>query len=172
MAGGVNSVGAGLDIRLATAADLEAVAAIYNHYVIHSTCTFATDPEPPAYWENWLRTHTGKNPAIVAVRGGEVIGWGTLSGWNNRCAYRFTAENSVYVRDGCRGGGIGREILAELIRLARAAGLRSLVAQIADHQAASEALHERAGYRRVGVLEGVGFKFDRWIDVVIWQLQL
>ena len=161
-----------MNIRPVVPGDIPAVSEIYNHYVLNSTCTFATEPEGPAYWQSWLESHTGAYPAIVAEEEGRVVGWGALSRWNNRCAYRYSAENSVYVRPDCHRRGIGKALLAELIVLARKHGLQSLVAQIADHQAASETLHAAAGFRKVGCLESIGFKFDRWIDVVIWQLRL
>lgn len=162
----------GLIIREATAADLPAVAAIYNHFVAHSTCTFATEPEGEAYWSNWLATHHGAHPAIVAVRDGEVVGWGTLSRWNSRCAYRQTVENSVYVRHDVHRAGIGRRMLEELIRRARELKHRQIIAQIADDQDASKALHRSLGFAEVGVLREVGFKFGRWLDVGLWQLTL
>lgn len=161
-----------MNIRLASTADLPAIADIYHHYVVHSTCTFETEPRSTAAWAEWLAAHTGNTPAIIAEESGEVLGWGSLSRWNNRCAYRFSVENSVYVRADRHRRGIGRQLLADLIQRARALGLRSLVAQIADHQEASERLHESLGFRRVGCLERIGYKFDRWIDVVIWQLRL
>lgn len=161
-----------LTLRPATRADQAAIAEIYNHYVLHSTCTFATEPEDPAYWETWFKEHVGVYPAIVAVRGGEVLGWGSLSRWNARYAYRFSAEDTVYVADPRRGQGIGRAILEELIGLARQHGHRSILAQIAADQPASEALHQRLGFRLAGCLKEVGYKFDRWIDVRIWQLIL
>lgn len=158
--------------RLVTPDDLPAVADIYHHYVLHSTCTFEEAPRPSDQWLEWLEEHTGRTPAIVAIEAGEVVGWGSLSRWNTRCAYRFSVEDSVYVRPDCHRRGVGRGILGELIRLAREHRHRNLVAQIADHQAASESLHEQLGFTRVGCLEGVGYKFNRWIDVVIWQLKL
>lgn len=161
-----------LILRPAARADLSAIADIYNHYVAHSTCTFATEPETPAYWDAWLDEHTGPHPAIVAVDGPRLVGWGTLSRWNTRCAYRFSVEDSVYVEDALRGRGIGRDILAELIRLARSHGHHGILAQIADRQPASERLHRQLGFRCIGHIKEVGFKFDRWIDVSIWQCLL
>src|SRR5262249_46487632 len=144
-------------IRPAREADLPAVSDIYNHYVLHSTCTFAEEPEGPAYWDAWYRNHTGVHPAIVALDGDEIVGWGTLSKWNNRCAYRFSVEDSVYVKDGLHRRGVGRTLMTRLVELAREHGHRSVVAQIADHQPASEKLHEMFGFREVGCLEKVGF---------------
>ncbi|HKQ46880.1 MAG TPA: GNAT family N-acetyltransferase [Phycisphaerae bacterium] len=159
-------------LRPVRAADIPAVSAIYNHYVLNATCTFATEPEGEAYWRDWLAAHDGAHPAIVAEDSGQVVGWGSLSRWNNRCAYRFSVEDSVYIRTDQHRRGIGRLLLTELVALARTHGHRNIVAQIADHQPASEKLHEALGFRQVGVLEAIGFKFDRWIDVAIWQLRL
>jgi L-amino acid N-acyltransferase YncA len=165
-------MGAAMDLRQAQSGDLAAVAEIYNHYVLHSTCTFAEEPEGPDYWRDWFETHTGINPAIVAINDGQIVGWGTLSKWNRRCAYRFSVEDSVYVRPGLHRQGIGRTLLVELIRLAKTHGHHNIVAQIAEGQEPSEALHAALGFRRAGVLEKIGFKFDRWLDVGIWQLRL
>lgn len=161
-----------MDIRAVTVEDIAAVSAIYNHYVRTATCTFAIEPEGPAYWDMWLRTHAGPHPAVVAVDSGAVAGWGALSQWNSRCAYSHTVEDSVYVHPDCHRRGIGRAILSELIRRARTHGHRNIIAQIADHQAASERLHAAQGFEQVGCLREVGFKFNRWIDVAVWQLRL
>ncbi len=161
-----------LSIRHASDGDLPAISDIYNHYILHSTCTFSETPQNAAYWQDWLIEHAGPHPAIVAVRDSRIVGWGCLSAWQTRCAYRFSVENSVYVAPGRFREGIGAALLDELIALARQHGHRSLIAQIADHQSASEELHRRRGFRYVGCMEKVGFKFDRWIDVAIWQLSL
>lgn len=159
-------------VRPVRAVDIDAVAEIYNHYVVHSTCTFATQAEGSEYWQKWLTAHDEHHPAIVAEHTGRILGWASLSQWNNRCAYRFSAEDSVYVRPDLHRRGVGRLLLGELIDRGRQIGMRSIVAQIADHQAASEKLHAAFGFRLVGHLEAIGFKFDRWIDVGIWQWSL
>lgn len=161
-----------MEIRAALPEDIPAVSEIYNHYVRSSTCTFATEPEGPAYWEKWLSDHCEPYPAIVAIDAGRVTGWATLSRWNNRCAYRFSVEDSVYVLQECHGRGIGRALLKTLTEYARRFGHRNVIAQIADHQAASEKLHASQGFRQVGCLDRIGYKFDRWIDVAIWQLRI
>ncbi len=163
---------ADLTIRPASVGDLPAIGDIYNHYVLNSTCTFAETPQDAAYWRNWLAEHAAPHPAIVAIRDSQIVGWGCLSRWQTRCAYRFSVENSVYVEPDHFRQGIGAAILDELITLAREHDHRNLIAQIADHQTASEELHRRRGFRYVGCLEKVGFKFNRWIDVALWQLSL
>lgn len=159
-------------VRTAQPADIAAIGEIYNHYVVNATCTFATEPEGPDYWQAWQAARSDVYPAVVVEDQGHVIGWGTLSRWNSRCAYRFSAEDSVYIHPGHHRRGVGRAILSALVARARSAGHRNVIAQIADHQPASEALHAQFGFRKAGVLEGVGYKFDRWIDVAIWQLRL
>jgi L-amino acid N-acyltransferase YncA len=161
-----------MELRAVTAADLPAVGEIYNHYVLHSTCTFATEPEGEEYWRNWFSAHVGPHPAIVAVDEGKIVGWGTLSKWNNRCAYRFSVEDSVYIHKDQHRRGLGRTILTELVALARKHGHRNIVAQIAGDQLPSEKLHAALGFRKAGTLESIGYKFDKWIDVSIWQLRL
>lgn len=163
---------ASLDMRSAVQADLPAIRSIYDHYIAHSTCTFEVEPGDDESWQSWLDEHQGPHPAIVATRADEVVGWGTLSEWNRRCAYARTVEDSVYVDHRWRAQGVGRAILTRLIELARRHGHHVVIGQIADHQAASEALHSSLGFRRMGCLERVGFKFNRWIDVVIYELQL
>ncbi len=159
-------------IREARESDLPAIAEIYNYYVANSTCTFATEPEGPAYWQAWLTSHDKQHPAIVMEQDGRVVGWGSLTPWNKRCAYRFSIEDSVYVQTGLHRRGIGNALLGELIRLARELEFRNIVAQISNDQLASERLHAQHGFCLAGRLESIGYKFDRWIDVGIWQLKL
>jgi L-amino acid N-acyltransferase YncA len=159
-------------IRLATAEDLPAISEIYNYFVQFSACTFDTEPRQMPAWREWLAAHQDRTPVIVAVRNGETVGWGSLSKWNSRCAYRFSVEDSVYIKPGVHRQGLGRVLLGELIAQAQKHQHRNIVAQIADGITASIALHEAMGFRHIGTLKKIGYKFDRWIDVWIWQLQL
>jgi len=161
-----------MTIRRAAAADLPAIGDIYNYFVATSSCTFDTEPRPADGWHEWLKEHDDRTPAIVAIEAGRVVGWGSLSRWNNRCAYRFSVEDSVYVHKDAHGRGIGRCVLTELLRVARQHGHHNVIAQIAGDQPISEALHVALGFRKAGCLEKIGHKFDRWIDVGIWQLRL
>jgi len=159
-------------IRAATSADLGAINDIYNHFVLHSTCTYQEEPEQLESRHQWFAHHGERHPVIVAEADGQVIGWGSLSAYHPRSAYRFTVENSVYVhqRHHCRG--IGSRLLEELIRRARAAGHRAIIAGIDAEQAASVALHAKFGFKEVGNLKQVGFKFGRWLDVIYMELLL
>src|SRR5215813_2638805 len=109
-----------LDVQLrpATVADLNAINDIYNYYVERSTCTYAEKHETPDARRRWFDSHGPRHPIIVATHNGEVIGWGSLSPWNSRCAYRDSVENSVYIRHDLHGRGIGARLLEELLRRA------------------------------------------------------
>lgn len=159
-------------IRAATEADLEAIRAIYNHEVRHGTATFDTEEKSLADRHEWLARLRVKYPVIVACEGGEVVGWGALLPWSERKAYDATAENSVYVKESAQGRGVGKALLEELMREAKARGIRALIAKISDGNPASLGLHERCGFFRVGTLREVGFKFGRAIDVHILQALL
>jgi phosphinothricin acetyltransferase len=162
----------GLDIRPATAADLAAINAIYNHYVTTSTTTYQTVPSTAAERAAWFAGHDGLHPVVVAERDGDVVGWGSLSPFHPRDAYRNTVEDSIYIRHDQRRLGVGRALLADLIDRGRTIGHHSVVALIDAEQSASIALHESAGFVQVGRLFQVGHKFGRWLDVVYMQLML
>lgn len=159
-------------IRLAREADLDAINGIYNHYVVHATCTYQEEPETAEARRAWFARHGARHPVIVAEAGGRVVGWGSLSAYHARSAYRFTVEDSVYVADGCRGRGIGSALLRELVDRAATLGHHAIVAGIDAGQAASIALHARFGFEPVGRFNEVGFKFGQWLDVIYMELRV
>ena len=160
-------------IRPATEADLPGIFAIYDHEVLHGTATFDTEPKTEAGRLEWLHDDgNGKYPILVAEADGAVAGWARLHAWSNRCAYARAAENAVYVHRDHRGRGVGRALLAELIRLAPQRGVHVLLARIADGNPASVALHEAHGFRTIGVMRRVGEKFGRVLDVRLMDRQL
>ena len=120
----------------------------------------------------WLARHTARYPAIVAADAGNVMAYGCLSPYQAKRAFARTVEDSVYVRRGRRGAGLGRLILAELIRRAGVLGHRSVIARITAKNAASLRLHERHGFQLVGVELESAFKLGRWHDVTIMQRRL
>jgi L-amino acid N-acyltransferase YncA len=156
-------------LRPATQHDLSAINAIYNHYVLNSTCTYQTVPATQAEREKWFEAHGEKHPVIVAEIDGEVIGWGSLSRLHERQAFAHSVEDSVYLRHDCQGKGIGRMLLAELLKLAEEIGHHTVLGAISADQAASIALHEKFGFEKVSQMREVGFKFGRWLDVVWMQ---
>lgn len=156
-------------IRPLTAADAEAAAAIYNHYVATTTATFQTEPVSP---DEWLASATGGERgrhcawAIEGEPGGELAGYLLVAPFKSRCAYRDTAEVTVYLDPGATGRGLGRAALAYADAHAKDADLHALVAVVCAENTASLAAFERAGYERAGLLREVGIKFGRRLDVV------
>lgn len=159
-------------IRRATVADLESINAIYNYYVLHSTCTYQTEPETAVDRRAWFDRHGPKHPVLVAETAGEVLGWGSLSPFHARAAYRHTVEDSVYVRHDAHQRGLGSALLKDLIVRAQQIGHRTIIGGIDGEQTASIALHAKHGFVQVGHLQQAGFKFGRWLDVLYMQLML
>ena len=158
-------------IRLATAEDMPAVNDLYNHYVLNSTCTYQEAPEPIEGRREWFARHGAMHPVTIAEIAGRTVGWGALSPYHNRSAYRHTVEDSVYVDPRCHRRGIGSALLADLIERARALGHHAILALIDADQTASIGLHARFGFGEVGRCREVGRKFGRWLDVVTMELR-
>ncbi|HZP42668.1 MAG TPA: GNAT family N-acetyltransferase [Candidatus Binatia bacterium] len=161
-------------LRPAVDADLPAIVAIYNHEVRSGVATFDTEPWSVEGQRAWLAAHatSERHPLLVAESEGDVVGWAALSPWSARCAYARAAEDSVYVRPGHRGRGVGRALLEELLRRARAAGLGVVIARIETSGAASLALHRALGFRPIGTMRRVGEKLGRILDVELLDLHL
>lgn len=163
-----------LRVRDAAPGDMAAIQSIYAHHVLHGLATF--EEVPPAV-EEMARRHadiTGRGlPYLVAEVDGAPAGYAYCALYRTRSAYRFTLEDSVYVRHDLAGRGLGSAMLAELVRRAEALGYRQLVAVIGDSaHRASIALHARHGFLPVGTLRSTGFKFGRWVDSVLMQRPL
>lgn len=163
-----------ITVRDATEADLSAVQAIYAHHVLHGLASF--EEEPPAVEEIAARRASVLKlglPYLAAELDGEVVGYSYASSYRPRAAYRFTVENSVYVRDGLAGHGIGKALLVELISRCEAGSWRQMLAVIGNRENhASIALHRGCGFRIVGILEAVGRKHGQWVDSVLMQRAL
>lgn len=159
-------------LRPATEADLTAINAIYNYYVLHSTCTYQTEPSTAEERLNWFQVHGENHPVIVAEDGGQVIGWGSLSRFHQRAAYGNSVEDSIYLHHEHLGRGLGSLLLGELLRLAKQLGHHTVLGGIDADQTASMALHAKFGFIKVSHLKEVGFKQGRWLDVVWMQKML
>ena len=159
-------------IRPASASDLAFINEVYNYYVLHSTCTYQEEPSTGEERRAWFDAHGPRHPVIIAEVDGRPAGWGALSLFHGRAAYRFTVEDSVYVRPDLMRRSIGSAMLAHLIEQARGLGHHSLLGVIDCDQTPSIALHERFGFVRARHLREVGYKFGRWLDVVHMQLIL
>jgi L-amino acid N-acyltransferase YncA len=158
-------------IRDARAEDLPAIAAIYADYVEHTTVTFAETAPSLAEWHD--RLASPGLPFLVAEQRGEVAGMAYCSPWKTKSAYRFTVESTVYLRPSAAGRGMGTTLLTALIARCATAGIREIIAVIADNgNAASERLHERCGFVHAGRLTGVGQKHGKTLDTVLLQLSL
>jgi L-amino acid N-acyltransferase len=155
--------------RSARTEDVPALAAIYNEAVLTTVATFDTEPRSLPVQREWLLHHGPSHPVLVAELDEEVVGWASLSPWSDRRAYDSTAEVSFYVRSDHRGRGIGRALLVSLVEGADARGMHALLARIADGNEVSVHLHEAVGFRRIGIMEQVGFKFGRWVDVHVLE---
>ena len=161
-----------VSIRRATPADAPAIAAIYNHEVEHETSTFDLVPRSAQDQLDWQNAREGAFGVFVAELGGEVVGFGALSAYKERAAYRTTVEDSVYVRRDMGRRGIGRVILAHLLETAADGGFHAVMARITTLSVGSIGLHEALGFREVGVEREVGRKFGKWLDVCLMQVLL
>ncbi|UOE44572.1 GNAT family N-acetyltransferase [Agromyces larvae] len=162
-------------IRDAVAADLPSVREIYNYYVANSTVTFDEDAMTLREWkQKFAYLHKLGMPFLVAESPtGQLLGYALVQPWKQKRAYRFTVENSIYLGPAASGKGLGKALLAELIARSKAAGLKEMIAVIADQGAeASIGLHEKFGFTEIGRMGKVGFKFDRWLGTVLMQRSL
>lgn len=160
-------------VRDSTDADLPAIQRIYAHHVLHGAASF--EEEPPSVAEVARRRRDVLErglPYLVAECEGAVIGYCYAGPYRPRAAYRYTVENSVYIDQDWHGRGVGAALLAALLARCTACGCRRVIAVIGDNSPASVALHRRLGFRLIGVLDGVGFKFDRWVDTTLMQCDL
>lgn len=164
---------ASITIRDATEADLEAIRDIYNHAVEHTTAIWNEVLIDTDNRRAWLELRRAKGfPVLVAERDGQVAGYASYGDWRAFDGYRHTVEHSVYVDKDCRGAGIGKLLMQALIEHARANGKHVMIAAIEAENTASIALHERLGFRLVGIHREVGQKFGRWLDLAMMELKL
>jgi phosphinothricin acetyltransferase len=163
-----------LIVRDAREDDMPTVQAIYAQHVLEGISSFEVEPPDLAELLRRRADVLAKGlPYLVAEQRGEVVGYGYVTPYRPRPGYRFTVEDSVYVREGLGGLGIGRQILAALVAYCERGGWRQMVAIIGNSEnLASLRLHEGQGFRRVGVFESVGFKHGRWVDTVLMQRAL
>ncbi len=158
-------------IRPCTDADIPAVTAIYQHHVLHGTGTFEIEPPTETDMQSRKADVLSKGlPYLVIEENAEVLGFAYCNWFKPRPAYRFSAEDSIYLSPLATGRGWGRLLLAELMSQAERAGVRKLIAVIGDSDnAGSIGVHRALGFTSVGVLADCGWKFDRWLDVVLME---
>jgi L-amino acid N-acyltransferase YncA len=167
-------VHSGIRVRDVVTADMTAVQAIYAYHVLYGSASFEETPPSPeemaARRDTVLKTGL---PYLVAELQGRVVGYAYATAYRPRPAYRYTIEDSIYVEDGLNRHGIGRALLTELISRCGQGPWRQMLAVIGNSgNEGSIVLHERLGFRQVGTLKSVGFKFGQWVDTVLMQREL
>ncbi len=170
----MSAAGAHLFVRPAEPADFAAIHAIYRHHVLNGLGSFEEEPPDQAELLRRFGDVCARGlPYLAALRGGRLVGYAYAAPFRARTAYRFTVEDSIYIAPDATGQGIGRALLAALIARCTALDLRQMIAVIGDSgNAGSIALHGALGFTRSFVLEGAGFKFGRWVDIVLMQRPL
>ena len=160
-----------IKIRPSTDADVAAITAIYDYHVLHGTGTFEIAPPTPEDMANRRQDVLSKSlPYLVLEEHSVVIGFAYCNWFKPRPAYRFSAEDSIYLSPSAAGRGLGKLLLTELMAQAERAGVRTLIAVIGDSaNQGSIRVHEVCGFTHVGVLSACGWKFERWLDVVLME---
>ena len=163
-----------LVVRASTEADIVRCAEIYAHHVLQGTASFEIDPPDLAEMKKRRAAVLDLGlPHLVAERAGRVLGYAYASNWRPRPAYRFSVEDSIYIDKDAVGQGVGKALLPVLLDQCTALGKKQMVAVIGDSaQTPSIRLHASCGFRMVGTLENIGFKFGRWLDSVLMQKTL
>ncbi|CAO3357589.1 N-acetyltransferase family protein [Azospirillum palustre] len=170
----VSIAGPAITVRASADTDIPAITALYARHVLHGTASFEEVPPDEAEIARRRADILGRGlPYLVAECEGRLVGYAYAGLYRTRSAYRFTLENSVYVADGMGRRGIGRALMDPLIEMCEAAGYRRMIAAIGDSaNHGSIGLHSACGFRPVGILPAVGFKFGRWLDGVLMERPL
>ena len=163
-----------ITVRPSQDTDLDAITAIYAHHVLHGTGTFETDPPTLADMAQRRADVLGKGlPYLVAEQNGLVLGFAYGNWFKPRPAYRFSAEDSVYVAPDHQSKGVGKSLMAELLAHMQASGIRHVMAVIGDSSnAGSIGLHKSMGFVEAGRMHACGWKFNRWLDIVLMERSL
>jgi L-amino acid N-acyltransferase YncA len=159
-------------IRPSSAADVPRICDIYNYYVRETVVTFEEEPLAVAEMARRIADVRKRFPWLVVEADGVVAGYAYGSLWKARSAYRFAIESTIYLAPESLGQGYGRTLYTELLRGLRGCDVHRVVGCIALPNDASVALHEKLGFRKIGIFDEVGRKFDRWVDVGYWELGL
>ena len=160
-------------IRFATEADAEAIVNIYNYYITNTVITFEETPLTADEFAGRIRkVLEGGYPYLVAEENGEILGYAYASTFRTRVAYRFTVETTVYLKHGVTGKGLGTALYTELLKELKKRKFHVALGGITVPNPASQALHEKLGFKKIAHFSECGFKFERWLDVGFWELKL
>ena len=159
-------------IRLAEPKDAKSIVDIYNHYILHSHATFEIDPIDPNEMTTRIKRvqEEFQLPWTVMEIENEIVGYAYATQWKARKAYARTTESSIYLHQKQGGNGYGKVLYSDLLEKLRQSGYHAVIGGMSMPNEASQALHERLGFRKIGEFKEVGFKFNRWIDVGYWEL--
>ncbi len=162
-----------VNLRLAVIEDVPEILDIVNYEIAHTTSNYNYDPQTLEEQEQWFfdKQKSGY-PIFVAVLDNLVVGFSTYGKFREKAGYRFTVEHSVYVKSGFIGKGIGKLLLAQLIKTAREQGFHTMIGGIDASNLQSIAFHEKFGFESCGIIRQAGFKFDKWLDLLFMQLIL
>lgn len=168
----------GFSLRTAAVEDVPQIASIYNQAVLRTTATFDTEPKTDEAMTAWFAYHDDRHPVLVAsiessAPGGErIVGWSSLSRWSDRPAYDGTVEISLYVDEAFRGRGAGSLLFKRAIEVARDGQYHAIISRVAGENDVSLRLHDRFGFSLIGTMREVGLKFERLLDVHLYELLL
>jgi phosphinothricin acetyltransferase len=157
-----------MTIIKATETHFKSIISIYNWAVINTTATLDEEVKTLDTYKEFLSSFK-ELPLIVSLKDNQVTGWACLKKYSDRSAYDTTVEISVYVAPDFHGQGIATKLMEELISLAKGLGLHNILSRITTESSSSIHLHKKFGFTKVGVMTEVGFKFDRFVDVLIMQ---
>jgi phosphinothricin acetyltransferase len=157
-------------IRPVTIKDAPAICGIYNYYIKNTVITFEEAPVSVGEMEDRIRDITAQFNWFIWEEAGELIGYTYIHKWKDRSAYRFAAEDSVYLKQGYEGKGIGKKLLAALLETLEKTNIHTVVAGITIPNERSITLHEQFGFKKIAQFPEIGYKFDRWLDVGYWVL--
>lgn len=158
-----------LHIRKAEPSDIPAIAEIYNEAILNSTATFDTDTKSIEERTLWFNNRDENFPILVAEKGGNIVAYAALNKWSDRKAYDITAEISVYVNPNFQKQGIGKRLIEMIVTIGAQTNLKTILARITEGNDQSVYLHERNGFKVVGVMRQVGKKFGNLLDVTMMQ---
>jgi L-amino acid N-acyltransferase YncA len=162
-----------VEIRQAVYNDLPQMLDIYNDVILNTTAVYDYEAHTMDMRRQWLETKQQQGfPVFVAEEDGVVLGFSSIGPFRAWAAYKYTVENSIYVKANCRGKGIGKLLLQPLIEASKALGMHTIVAGIDASNDASIYLHKQFGFEEVAHFKQVGYKFDKWLDLTFLQLML
>ena len=160
-------------IRDANNSDFDEITTIYNHYIENTVITFEEEcVNKEEMLRRFEKLKNSKLPWIVAQKDGQILGYAYAHLWHDRSAYRYSVEPSIYLKPTFIGKGIGKALFKQLLTKIEELGMKSALSLITVPNEPSIALHESFGFKKVGLLPNIGIKFDRWLDVGLWQLEL